>query len=395
MSAFVKDVFIPALGAVGSMGWNGLGMVSAMIPIVGKYVSKVFFDQAVRNNEDTAEMRADYAKGEARQNETISKQETLQAEAMKKSEKAQLEMTVTQANTENATRLFKIEQGYRKTEAETQGSTNRIKSKGTHYKSMTEIHQELTAAAEQTTKDAKVNQTQTQLADAAVMTLNEADKLVVEAHAKLIQSLNAFEKSSADYLLQATKGHNQDHNTINEGQANIGVANAVAKEESNAIKTRAKIDIANGHKVIEAFLDVYKAEQDALTKLKIDCGKQESGTLIEQKELEYAKKIQPILDEQLESRRSLLNFKVDEKLAGFHLDRLNDLSKQVQAEISETQQKISQDPNNLTANEQHLGNLTQFAERIKTIAAQKGKSSPEQTQTQTQEHQPAQRQQGV
>ena len=287
--------------------------------------------------------------------------------------KGELKNAETTQKMRNDVQLAQIASGYKKIEANLSNEGAKLKLKDTHLQTTKPIIDEITKVAESALKGAQGNSGAAKLANAALSKLNEAEKELLGAHEALYLALDASQKETNAYQLQAATQSNTISQTTEQGRADIHKENTLADKEFKTIASKTAIDITNGKKIIEAFLNVYKAEHNAKNKLDISKIEQFSRTKLTK---EVQEKILPMLNQKLAGSSARLAKTVDEKLATFNIGDLKVLSEKIKQKKSELTISIQDKPGENAEHNKTIENLEKLAKKINVIIENKPSQGP-------------------
>ena len=257
----------------------------------------------------------------------------------------------------NKMQLLQIQGHYEQIQREAAKQETQISKLGTHLKTMADIEKAIATAAGVAKNAASENMESSQEAKIAVEALTVVEKELHNAHQAFYEVLNQHQQESNKAQVGDIKQSNRLSQTTEEG---IG---AVKKENTLA----------------EAYLNLYKTELNAATKLDLTIAEAQSNTRINEEEKE---KIAQILPEQLKARKAYLSVSLEQKLAKLDQTVLNTLHeqvasqiKQVASEINETKKLMKSDPEQLKNYETKRDALTQLSKQIDTIRSSKADPS--------------------
>ena len=251
-----------------------------------------------------------------------------------------------------------------------------IKLKGTHLDSMDNITKEITRVTEAAHQGVQRNITSSGIASVAVAQLTQAEQILIQAHQAFYKALDESQQVTNKYQLQATQQLNIINQTTEQGRADIGKENTLAEKQFKTIATKAEIDTKNGTQIIQAYLNVYKAEHQAKTKLDIKQIEETSKTTLAKQEKEA---ITPILEQQLEARRINLSVQLEQKLAKCDHTELKAFSKIIEDKIEEQTQLIAANPQSPEEYKKTRSGLEELAGKIDAIAKKPQEPSLEST----------------
>ncbi len=292
-------------------------------------------------------------------------------------EQKELKNKQTTVEMRNKIQLAQKKHDYKLIETDLQTQSDMIKLKSVHLKTTDEITQEITAVTQEAHQGMASNITSSDIANAAIAQLNAAEKDLLDAHQELYKALDESQQATNAYQLQAANQFNTINQTTEQGRADIGKENTLAEKQFKTIATKAEIDTANGTKIIQAYLNVYKAEHNAQNKLDLRLVEATlKATLAEQEKTA----ITPILEKQLEARRTYLSVQMDQKLSKLDNVELKALSKVIEDKIEEQTQLIKARPQGATEYEATRSGLKEFAGQIDVIAKKNQEQTPEKTQ---------------